>query len=106
MRRVLGICLLLASFIGFFAAGWWGATLESKRLVDGLDQQLATGRDRIAELERANREIKDLVDRLAGRLDTASGIVDEISSTSGTALEKVRRTVENLRKLKAILDGQ
>ena len=99
------VLILMVFCLSFFAAGWFGCEYESKRLVDGLNRQLADGRDRIAELERTSREAQELVDRLAGRLDTAAGIVDEISSAGGTALEKVRRTIENLRKLKELLNG-
>ena len=89
------ICLTVGVF-----SGWWaGSESTSFRL----DSELRAGRDRVIELEQRNLETQGIVDRLAGRLDTAKSIVDGISKSSGTAIEKLRNVMANLRKLQEIL---
>lgn len=75
-----------------------------------LDQELRAGRDRIAELERqysdiekANIAIGTELKRISDRVREAKGIIETISGQGATALEQVRRTLENLKKLKDII---
>lgn len=93
------IFMFIGLVIGFSA----GYGIGSNYLGGRLDRELTDGRARIVDLERRNGEIADLADRLAGRLDTAAGIVESISGSGKTALEQVRATIANLKNLKEIL---
>lgn len=100
------VLIVLVLFVAGMGAGYYTGLTESQRSIDGLDRQLVDSRARIAELEQANRTSVRLVDDLAGRLDRAQSIVEDISRTGGTAVEKVRTTIDNLKRLKEILESQ
>jgi hypothetical protein len=75
-----------------------------------LDRVIADSREGFDRLTRENLAASEENQRLRNYLedrerilDEASSIVGELEKTTGTATEKVRRIIENLRKLKEVL---
>lgn len=97
------ITVVLVLILAAFGAGYGTSYLESKRYIDGLDQQFGAAREYFDGIDQQNRDLKERISKLSGQLDTASNLVDQISNQGGTALETVRRVIANLKKLKEIL---
>ncbi len=82
-------------------------------IVGGLNTELATSRDRAIQLERnyselkqSNLELGKRLDSIQARITEAKGLVSDLSRTGASALETVRRVIENLTRLKGILEGK
>ena len=83
-----------------------GLTGDVRNLTGQLGDATATNQGLSRGLSQANATAAALTDNLGqvnSRLDGARAIVDQLSSTSGTALEAVRQVIDNLGKLKEIL---
>lgn len=105
---------LVISLLFAFAAGAYGTgtayNLIVRSDVGRLDQQLADSEqrtreltDKYNELTKSNNELGKRYDSIQGGIAEAKGIVESISGSSATAIETVRRVIENLQRLKIIL---
>jgi hypothetical protein len=98
-KITIGLVLLLSAFGAGYCTNW----LESRRYIESVDQRFNDIAIRNGELERINSEVEQRVSDLSGRIELAQSIVIRLSEQGGSALEKVKRVIENLRRLQEIL---
>ena len=95
--------IFIILFVASFGAGFFACWFEQRGYIESVDKRVIEFRDRADELERINIEVEQRVTDLSGRIELAQSLVIRLSEQGGSALEKVKRVIADLRRLQEIL---
>lgn len=108
-KVILWVVVVLFFMVSIFGAGYITARVGFTRQ---LDRELVTGRARIDQLTNERDKIAGVSDSLRIRFDsiqgglrTAKGLIDDISIQGRNAQETLRIVIDNLRKVKTIIQS-